>query len=381
MSIWIQHGYGKGDKPERLADSNRLAGVVLSPADDEPDSLRVFADQLHDWEVQRLLDPQLYVYSIEGGTGRCHDTHGLDFADVRWSASAKAIESHVDAVIAANKAIGIDRVVAPTPLQSGFLDFWAPVALQYARTTTDVAGAETLASLVIEEGALADWDSAEEWLDEASQLDVAGFYLIVARAAGPYPTAWSATKLCNYLRLIHRLIQNEYTVLAGYTDIEAIALAAIGAETATGWFYSQRRFTEGKWKPGSGGRAAIPRVMSDRLLVPVQLQEAERILRSNLSGSLTADGSLRSTVLGGSWGATQARQQFLDSMADLCSEFATGDVLKDRVSAAIVRVDRAHGELSTLAGRGLLPGAPEYIRLVQAIADALKCFRQSELAS
>lgn len=378
MSFWIQHGYGKGIKIAELVDAERLSGAVLSPADEERDALARLVESLADDDVPALLDPQLYIHSVDGAVARCHETHGLEFADVRWSASARTVASHVDAVVDANRALGIDRVVAPTPFQSAFVDNWASVALQYARTTAEVAGESTYASLVIDEAAFADWSAAEEWLDEASQLEVAGFYVVVARDSSPYPNSWDPEKLSGYLRLAYRLLQNEYKMLAGYTDLEGLALAAIGADNASGWYYSQRRFNVEKWRPGGGGRAPLPRVMSDRLLVPLQLEEAQRIVRSNVADRFSGDAALRAAVIGGGWGITQSRQQYLDVMADLTSVFSEGSSQSRRVSDAIARMKAAEENLRMLGQRGFLTNAPGYLRVVESAREALQSAADQE---
>src|SRR2546428_7519265 len=120
MSFWIQHGYGKGDKLDRLADAGALGGVVLSPADEDRPGLVALSANLRDRSIAAVLDPQLYVYSIPGGTGRCHDKNELEFPDLAWSEGTKVVEKHVEAVIAANKRLRLETYVAPSPLPSTF---------------------------------------------------------------------------------------------------------------------------------------------------------------------------------------------------------------------------------------------------------------------
>jgi hypothetical protein len=84
-SFWVQQGYGKSDKIERLYDAGLLGGVLLSPADEEPPALQATRESTPDIEV--LLDPQTYVYSIPGGTARCHEAHGLAVPNLNWRLS------------------------------------------------------------------------------------------------------------------------------------------------------------------------------------------------------------------------------------------------------------------------------------------------------
>ena len=71
MSMWIQHGYGKGTKIDAVAATGRIGGVVLSPGDEEPAALRATARTAVDLGLAVLLDPQLYVHTFNGGAARC----------------------------------------------------------------------------------------------------------------------------------------------------------------------------------------------------------------------------------------------------------------------------------------------------------------------
>ncbi len=382
MSIWVQHGYGKGDKIERLLEADGLSGVVLSPADETRSQMSGLVSSLKDSDIEFVLDPQLYVYTIEAGVGRCHKSHQLDFTgQVHWSLSASAIKGHVDAVIAANKALGIRTLVSPSPLQATFLDFWSPLALQYARTTLEGAGRRPVfASVIVEEEGLGDWETIEAWLDTATQLEVAGFYVIIARNDVPYPEAWNYKRLANYMRLIYRLHDAEYRVITGYTDIEALALAAVGGQPATGWFYTQRRFTKGKWRRGGGGQAPIPRILSESLLVPLQAPEALRILRSQQAALVTSDQAARQLLLAGNWSLGSARFQFLGQLAKLVNEVKKEDTVPERVGLVAKKMSTAASRIRQLGGAGLLVTAPSYERVVESIRRAVDEFVTVELS-
>src|SRR5437762_1655066 len=122
MSLWVQHGYGKGDKIDRLIDGGQVAGVVLSPADEELTSLRGTAQAVLGRGVACILDPQTYVYSIPGGTARCHSSHGLDFGELQWAMTPSDVEDVVRAVLSANEELGLAVPVEPTCLQRSFAD-------------------------------------------------------------------------------------------------------------------------------------------------------------------------------------------------------------------------------------------------------------------
>ena len=137
-SFWVQHGYGKSDKIKRLYDAGLLGGVLLSPADEDHTALQGTRESTPDVEV--LLDPQTYVYSIPGGTARCHDAHGLDIPNLNWGMPASEVEAVVQAVINANDRLGVADLIAPTCVQRSLNDVWTSLALQMARTTISIVG-------------------------------------------------------------------------------------------------------------------------------------------------------------------------------------------------------------------------------------------------
>ena len=295
MSLWIQQGYGKSDKIDRLAETGSIGGVVLSPADEERETLAATASAARDHGLEVMLDPQTYVGSITGGTARCHESHGLDFGRIHWGLNPTQIADHVAAVVLANETLGISTICAPTCIQRGFGDAWTTLAIQYARTTVDAAES-VYVSVAIEEAALSDWNPIEAWLDVVTTLDAKGFYLIVARARGDYPQPWDVTRLTNLLRLIHRLsVLNNYEVVLGYSDFEGLLAQAAGARAfASGWYYTLRAFTESKWQPSSGGGAARARATSPSLLTAFRAEdEGYRIARSEDGALAFPDAALR----------------------------------------------------------------------------------------
>lgn len=285
MSLWIQQGYGKSDKIQRLAAEGAVHGVILSPADEERATLADTAASARANGLDLLMDPQTYVGTISGGTGRCHESHGLRFDQVHWGANPAEISDHVAAVIAAHEAVGLDRVCSPTCIQRGFNDAWTTLAIQYARATVD-AVEDAFVSVVFDEAALSDWRGIEDWLDVVTTLNASGFYLVVVRSSTDYPQAWDAARLANLLRLIYRLsVLNRYRVVLGYADMEGLLAQVAGADSfGSGWFYTLRAFTELKWQPASGGRSAKPRVTSPSLLTSMRVEgEGALVARSALA--------------------------------------------------------------------------------------------------
>ena len=380
LSFYAQHGYGKSDKLEVLADRGVLGGVILSPADESIDALRGTARAMATKNVETLLDPQTYVYTIPSAVGRCHGELGLDFGTIYWGSITPAdIEAQVEAVIAANVAIATTGpVIAPAPRQGTFNDLWLPVALQYARTTSARAGGRAvLASAVVEEAALGDWTGIERWLDVVTTLELEGFYLVIGRRT-PYPAAWDRIALCNLLRIIYRLrILNEYRVVVGYADMGGLAAIAMGADAvASGWNYRQRHFLSERWVPRAGGQAPVPRVTSGPLISPLLgLGEMDGAARSPVGPQVLPDDVLRERMARRpeSWTNPQAVVQHLVVLGELVASMeAAGPVLArlDFLAAAASEARRLLVELARNGARVDPVHTTAVLNLAAAAADA-----------
>lgn len=382
-SFWVQHGYGKSDKIERLYQAGLLGGVLLSPADEEPPALQATLESTPDVEV--LLDPQTYVYSIPGGTARCHNAHGLDIPNLNWGMPASEVEALVRGVIAANDRLGVTDLIAPTCVQRSLNDVWTSLALQMARTTLDVVGGQrrVFVSSVIEESALANWEDVANWLDVATGLDADGFYVVVDRVGqGSYPSMWNASHLTNLLRLVYSLSQlNEYEVLAGYSDIEGILQIAAGASgSAAGWFYSLRSFSDSKWQPSSGGRQPNPRAFAVGLLTTLLgVGEGENVARSELGAEAYPDEGVRTALSNNpeGWSLTESWSYHLGALALVVNDVAQQNPISARLDAVETRLRDAHGRLVTLENQGV-PFSGSYRQRLETFRSALDAFRTLE---
>ena len=355
--------------------------MILSPAGEDPASLEATSRQLEEWGVRRLVDPETYVYAIEGGTAGRHESNGVAFSDLSWFVSPTEVSQHVAAIIALNDRLGVPEVVAPSPLLSSFTDTWAPVGIQYIRATSEAAdGRRVWASVVAEDAAFSNWDEVAGWLDALTKVDVSGVYLVVAHSSsgGAYPTRWDAGRLTNVLRLIYWLSDiNQYEVLWGYSDVPGLLGMAAGASGgATGWFHSQRCFSSQKWIPREGGRPANPRVLSGAMLSSLDATgEAIACLESSIAESLIPEESVRDRIRAGTWGLTESRQQHLDSMAvrytnraGFRSEWVdqTLDVIKEAIECT--EVLRSEGVVIDTSHRSRL----------ESYRDAVTLFADSE---
>lgn len=380
MSYWIQHGYGKSNKLDLVRAQVPVAGVILSAGDEDPSAMRATIETLVDCEP--VVDPQTYVYSLPGGTARCHRSHNLEFQPLSWSTPPSQIVAIAQAVIDANQFLGTARIIGPTCLQRSFADVWASLALQLTRATLDAANVPVLSSLVVDESALSNWHEIQDWLDVATTLDVDGFYVAINRARAPYLAPWDVTRLANLLRLVYSLsVLNDYQVIVGYSDFEGLLAYAAGATGhATGWHYSLRRFSETKWQPSSGGRQAAPRYTSRPLLTPLRaVGEGDQIASSRFASRLITSRSARTRLADDPehWSAADAWGQHLLAVGKLSAAVATGLSVSGRLSAVSDRIDQARNYLVELQDDGIVLPA-EYDTRLRGFDAALDAFVKAE---
>ena len=319
MSFWIQHGHGKAKKIDTIAEAGLLTGVVLSPADEDNATLASTVDAASIYDIDLLLDPQLYIHTISGAVARCHDSHNLDFGEISFVVSPREIERQAEAVVTVNRRLGIDKIIAPSPYQVSFGDVWTPLSLQYAQATIDIADSPVYVSLVVEESAFSDWDQTIRYLEALTTLDAAGIYLIVGTPGKTYPLSWVPDQLANILRAIYILSElNHYEFVWGYSDIVGMLGLSVGASgAATGWYNSLRMWTPEKWIPQRGGRQATPRVLVESLLSVIERdREAASIARTRLSTEVFPDQDERRKLTDEQhWGIADSWNQYLNAMA------------------------------------------------------------------
>ncbi|WP_297082279.1 hypothetical protein [uncultured Demequina sp.] len=385
MTLFVQHGYGKSDKLEQLARHMAVDGVVLSPKDESPQTLRQTAKDALTDSLTLLVDPQTYMYSTEPqGSGRCHADNGLPTSRVSWAQDAGAVSRLVDAVGQLNADLGATRWVAPAPLQNLFVDEMTPLALQYARTASGAwPEGSVYASLVIDQHAFADWSAIERWLTEATTLEVSGFYLIVTKSSSAYPpAAWEPVHLANYLRLIYVLAEvADFDVVLGYADYEGVLGLACGASAmASGWSYSLRQLCPERWKViQDGGAPPVSRVNMERLWSPVRAQaDAEPVFESDLADMAFSERELAAFAESGfELDRPTAQLAHLRVLADRVAIVDGADGVDEKLLVVETSLDAASASIGALNAEGYFTGEP-YLGRVDALRSALSSFRSAE---
>ena len=381
MTFWIQHGHGKAEKINAVADTGFLTGVILSPADEERPTMEATVDMVRGHKAEPLLDPQLYVHTIAGAAARCHESHGLDFGEISWFASPEEIGNQIEAVVAANRNLGIDRIVAPSPYQTSFNDVWTPLSLQYARATIDAADHPVYISLVAEAAAFSDWEQTLRYLDALTTLDATGIYLIVGTSDRTYPLLWEPERLANVLRVIYTLAElNHYDIVWGYSDIAGVLGLASGASgAATGWYNSLRMWATGKWIPRSGGRQANPRIFVEPLMSAIERNsEGVSIARTSHRKRAFPDQDLRQGLRSEEpWGIADSWQQYLVAMAQLHQSVDQSLSVSDRINDLRQRLEDAVDLLDDVIVAGAAVD-PAHAGRLTALINAIDAFATEE---
>lgn len=382
MTFWIQHGHGKGNKIDTIARTELLTGIVLSPADEDRSSLQATSSAAQDYDVDTILDPQMYIHTIPGAVARRHESHGIEFGEISsLHVSAEEIREQVEAVITANSQLGLKSIVTPSPYQASFGDVWTPLSLQYARATIANAEMPVHISLVAEDSAFVDWEQTVRYLDALTTLDFAGVYLIVGTSGKSYPLLWEPECLSNILRVIYTLTElNQYELIWGYSDIVGVIGLCVGASgAATGWYNSLRMWAPEKWIPQRGGRQATPRIFAEPLLSVIERdREAVSITRTHLNAEVFPDQSERERLMDEQpWGIADSWNQYLNAIAQFHQNVDNSSDISSRLSDFRQRLDNATGMLSEVRALGP-PLDTAHSNRLNMLVQAIDMFRVAE---
>jgi hypothetical protein len=302
MGVLIQHGYGKGGKIQRALTENVAEGVILSPRDELPTSMRPFVRYLRSQFSRALLifDPQFYATTIPDARDAklpeypyYKERAGAQLSDFR----AREIPKIAKSVVDYQMGLAVDRILSPTVVLDSLGGRWAQVALYLAQESIAYCGRlqsppPLLISLAVSQESLADDRAMDDILDELSSLNgAAGFYVVVSRSSA-YSQRFDASQLAALMYLVYVLADvNRFEVICGYTDFVGTLLHACGARfCASGWSQNLRHFTRDRFLPVSGGSAPQPRYSSLPLLNTPLLSELSScqeigLLECTLSGS------------------------------------------------------------------------------------------------
>ena len=316
MSILAQCGYGRGNKIEKGLADGVIKGVIMSPRDERRDRLELAIAQWgRDYQgAIALFDPQFYAATLNSprdGHLSEYDYYNNNNGLGRTHFSGTRIQSYVRECLDYQlETFGdcVSYLVSPTILFDAFRDYWSQVALNMAVESADYHASELgnpkplLISIVVSETAFQSMDAVEEFLDALTELEVAGFYVIIRRNANSPQHAMEAPSFSRLLYFCYVLAEiNEYEVMVGYSDWHSFLFHAVGvSHTACGWYQNLRQFSLARFQPSAGGsrprkRYSSAPMLSSPLITP-ELQDIyladllERVLSNSRYDSILTNG-------------------------------------------------------------------------------------------
>lgn len=359
-----------------MRSTNAICGIVVSPRDERPAAIDRFVGDNTDAGLRVLVDPQTYLHAIGEVPLEKHAENEIGIERLSWGLPAQDVTDHVDRILRFNERIGTTEILSPTCVQL-FNDDWSGLSLSFARTTLDRSSFPVHVSMFVREAGFDDWSSAEDWLDEATALDAQGFYVSVARERGTdaYPFNFVDSRVGGLLRMVHRLRMNDYEVLYGYSDIEGLLVAAVGATgIASGWSYKLRAFAESKWQPQDGGSPPKRRIFIPDLLTPV-LEDELRLMRDAGLGALIP-AAYAPIAAGGAISQPDSQLSFLRGMSQAISDLEQVPEA-DRLDSADCMI-RSALDLLRRIRKDVVVLQPTYVTRLESALSALHHFRGVE---
>jgi hypothetical protein len=367
--ILAQVGWGRDEYVEAGASDGSLAGAILSPRDEEPTALAAYAKSLRSLFSRRalvLVDPQFYVTTIPNARDGKLPLYPYYVPSLtRSSFDPTGVRDYAKKTIDFQATLDLDRWVSPTVLFNGFRDPWSQIALSLGQSSIEVWKSKgkakpLLVSLVVDEQALRDRTSLDEYLDAISTFDVEGFYVVVRRNDPNYPAAFEEDALVNLMYLTYVLgDRNSFEVIHGYTDLVGALLLAVGAKaTASGWYSNLRQFSLNRFLPAKGGRPPRDRYTSRQLMNSIfvnpelyQIDEAGKV-QEVLSGT-GYDSVMSSGPLNAPWPRKTSCLHHWKVLSTIRAAVTTGKKVDDRLTALEGLMKVAQATYTDLSSAGV----------------------------
>lgn len=316
MSLYAQHGYGKGNKLDKGIKDGLLSGIILSPKAEKPERIKEYIDNTYKNhpQIDILFDPQFYVGAFAGekseGKLNQYPYYKPDITRAKLSVP-RNLHQYAEDVIGYQEELNLKKIISPTILFDDFNGKQSQIAvsLAYEAVSLSEDNADLLIALCINENAFRNREAMNEFLDIISLLDVRGFYLIIDRATSNAKESFiNGDVLINIMQFCYTLATiNEYEVILGYTDLLSIPLTVTGVSaTACGWHNGLKMFAESNFRPSTGGRRPRKRYTSSKLLNSILLLPEMYTIRSighmkNVLSGTQYDSILSSTFNDAEW--------------------------------------------------------------------------------
>lgn len=356
MSLYAQHGYGKGNKIDRGLEEGVLSGIILSPKAEKPEKIKEYIDIIlsNYPHIDILFDPQFYIGAFSGqiSEGKLNQYSYYIPGITRAMLSVpNNIHKYVEDVIDYQENLGLSKLVSPTILFDDFNGKQSQIAVSLAYEAVSMSddNQDLLISLCINENAFRNKEAMNEFLDVISLLDVRGFYLVVDRANSNVKESFiNVDILTNIMAFCYTLASiNEYEVILGYTDLLSIPLTVTGiSATACGWHNSLKMFAESNFHPSSGGRRPRKRYTSAKLLNSILLLPEMNAIKSigylkEILSDTKYDSILSPIVNDASWTDEISCLHNWSTLNDIIEEIESFSVIGEKLDYVTNRILKA----------------------------------------
>ena len=390
--ILAQHGWAKTNRIETGLTEGTVGGVVVSPKDMGLGSLETYMRQLAiDYpQADIYFDPQFYATVFDNRKiGKLDQYPYFPSRPLRRGqlSNASGVRPHVERTLDYQMLRPVKALISPSIMTDSLSDRWHRIAMTFASESAayhSVRGfnKDLLITTAIDESCLRDLNAVENFLDELTSLDVAGFYIVIRRDGMVYPAATDSVALTNLLFLVYSLSElNEYRVICGYSDFIGLALVAVGGQSmATGWYHTLRQFTMRRWQISTGGSPANPRYSSGPLINSVLVSpEMDALFDANMhtrviSGT-SRDGdfvaSRGSSVV---WTEQQSQLHHWEVLQALHSDIVAAGVLQNRIDLLKNKVELALDIYDDADAAGVTFRAESGRRELNTMSESLEDF-------
>ncbi len=345
----IQHGWGQHKDSQDLLDytlaQGWAQGAILGTGDVVPASLWASAQTVHERGGNLLIDPQLYILSIQDHVPKKLDKHEwFPEGGTLERISPNEVIRVVESAIRFQLDMKASALIAPTPILGDLDGKWASLYHLFASHAAERDfGVPLYLTLVVPEHLLADWEKARRLLDRVTVFDVHGFYFIVSHSIPYHPLRWNSGTLARAGMVVAELTaeHNDYDVIVGYAGLTGFFLRCVGAEVfASGWTNTLQRFHESRWQRREG----FPREALSRFASPKAL--GNLFVETHVDDLLKADDPMG--LIAGTMG-DQLRVLFPDHMGDWTErQFRLSHFETCHALDGLVRVGSMAGRLDNL---------------------------------
>lgn len=233
MDLYLQVGAKMMDHSEAMFQEWGGGTAILSPRDLNAVQLPALAGRLRK-NGAVLLDPQFYVPRSDYSQLVAHDYWPNDYETVGFADSG--CQQMLDSLAALNRKLETSRLIVPGERAQKVDDLWLSCQRRYVDAALQATDQPLLSTVCLGSDAVLTESDLALTVEQAEELPVDGFYLVLERPRNAYFTdhpIWlaNAVDLAAGLRRLNKM------VIVGYSNQQMLimACAAVTAIAAGTW--------------------------------------------------------------------------------------------------------------------------------------------------